>query len=61
MFRAWHLWGVRRVELHGFGHVALDLYLAVHEGILWLQLSLYKPGEIVVEHDEGGVGLAHPL
>ena len=46
------------VELHCLGHVALDLHLSVHEGILWLELAGEKLHEVVVEHDEGRVGFA---
>ena len=46
------------VEFHGFGHVSLNFHLAVHEGVLRLQLTSEELQEVVVEHDEGGVGLA---
>ena len=46
------------VELHCLGHVASDLHLSVHEGILGLELAGEELHEVVVEHDKGRVGLA---
>ena len=46
------------VEFHGLGHVALDFHLSVHEGVLGLEFASEKLHEVVVEHDECGVGLA---
>ena len=47
-----------RVELHGFGHVSLDLHFAGHECLLRLQLSLSHLAKVSIKHDESAVGLA---
>ena len=39
-------------------HVALDLELALHEGVLGVEFAGEEVGGIVVEHGEGSVGLA---
>ena len=52
------LWENAGVELHCLGHVASDLHLSVHEGILRLELAGEELHEVVVEHDKGRVGLA---
>ena len=46
------------VELHCLGHVASDLHLSVHEGILGLEFAWEKLHEVVIKHDKGRVGLA---
>ena len=46
------------IELHCLGHVASDLHLSVHEGILRLEFAREKLYEVVIKHDKGRVGLA---
>ena len=36
------------LQFHGKSHVALDLDLATHEGLLWVKLSAHHINEVLV-------------
>ncbi len=47
-------------QLHGSSHVAANLELALHEGLLGVQLAAHQLLEYVLRHRQRAVSLHHP-